>query len=163
MFTNVIKKRGFYPNSILNSTSLLGVVVYVMNPSSKSPVFIGEEMPERIIKRSRNFTPNLYFYVPFKTKRDYKIAVGDKLLCILKRILDPRGNVIHNLEKELECEVRQRDGRFYLDQGLVTELDLFGDEYFEFILLAVIRANGEKVEIYPGEFLERDIELKPKG
>ena len=105
-------------------------------------------MPEKIIKRSRNFTPNLYFNVPFATKKEFGIERGDKIEVLFKKVLDSDGNIIKNVEKRLKCEISQRDGRFYLPPQLVKELDLFGGEYYEFLLEKLIKPDGKEVAIY---------------
>jgi len=115
-------------------------------------------MPERIVRRSRGFSPNLYFKVPFETKRKFGIRRGDTLTCILKRVIDSKGHVLRKVEKEIECKVLRRDDCFYLPLPLVQELNLFGGEYYELILQNQITVNGKEVEIYPGELVDRDKE-----
>jgi hypothetical protein len=119
-------------------------------------------MPERIIQRARNFPPNLYFNAPFETRKKLQIRRGDKLVCIIKRALTREGNLIKNIEKEVTCEVRKRDGRFYIPPKLIQELNLTGREYYEILLLKLIKPNGSGNEIYPNEMIEREIAVKPK-
>ena len=113
-------------------------------------------MPERIVRRSRGFSPNLYFKMPFETKTRFKIKRGDTIRCTLKRIIDSHGNVIRDVNKEIECKVLRRDNCFYLAPQLVQELNLFGGEYYELILQKQITIDGEEVEIYPGRIMDRD-------
>lgn len=79
---------------------------------------------------------------------------GDIVKCTLKRITDSDGNVIKNVDKEVECKVLRRDGCFYLDPRFVQESNLFGGEYYELILRKVVKKNGKEVEIYPGELVD---------
>ncbi len=113
-------------------------------------------MPVRIVRRSRGFSPNLYFKVPFETKKRFGIKRGDTIRCTLKRVIDSEGNVIRNLDKEIECKVLRRDDFFYLAPQLVQELNLFGGEYYELILQKQITVDGKEVEIYPGELVNKD-------
>ncbi len=114
-------------------------------------------MPERIIKRARNFPPNLYFHIPMKTVINHNIERGDVLYCILRRIFDPEGNLMREVNRELECQIRQRDNRFYVEPDLIQELNLIGVEYYEFILHRVKKKDGRDVEIYPNENVEKDV------
>jgi hypothetical protein len=113
-------------------------------------------MPERIVRRSRGFSPNLYFKVPFETKKRFGIKRGDTLRCTLKRIIDSQGNVIKNVNREVDCKVLLRDDHFYLAPQLVQELNLFGGEYYELILQKRITVDGKEVEICPGELVDRN-------
>jgi hypothetical protein len=108
-------------------------------------------MPEKIVRRSRNFSPNLYFDVPFSTKVRYSPRRGGKIVCTLQRILDSSGKVICEVNEKIECDILKRDGRFYLPPELVQRLNLFGGEHYEIILHEIIRPDGKRVEIYPGE------------
>ncbi len=119
-------------------------------------------MPERIVKRARNFTPNLYFTIPFKTKKKYNIRRGCKVKCILKRIADSDGNVIVNTDREITCEVAKRDGRIYPPPSLFTELNMIGTEYYEIILTKLITPDSEEIEPYPNENVENEIALQLK-
>ncbi len=60
------------------------------------------------------------------------------------------------------CEVKDRDGRFYVPPKIIQELNLTGREYFEIILKKLIRPNNEEVEIYPNETVEKEIKITPK-
>ena len=113
-------------------------------------------MPERVVKRARNFSPNLYLTVPFKTKVEVGVKRGDKIKCKLGRVVDGEGNVILTVGKEVVCDVAKRDGRFYLPPNLIQELNLIGTEYYEVILEKVIKPDGTEVEIYPNELVERE-------
>lgn len=115
-------------------------------------------MPERIVRRLKGFSPNLYFKVPFKTKRKFRIRRGDTLICILKRVMDSKGNTLRKVEKEIQCKVLRRDDCSYLPLQLVQELNLFGGEYCELILQSRITVNGKEVEIYPGELVDNSEE-----
>jgi hypothetical protein len=91
-------------------------------------------MLERIVKRSRGFSPNLYFDLDFDMKKKSGMRRGTKIKCTLKKVMDPDGNVIKELEEKMECEVRQRDGRFYIPPELIQKLNLFGGEYYELLI-----------------------------
>ncbi|RLG92839.1 MAG: hypothetical protein DRO36_00340 [Candidatus Hecatellales archaeon] len=119
-------------------------------------------MPERIIQRARSFPPNLYFIAPFETKRRFGIVRGSKLNCFFQRVLDSDGNVLQRIDREVLCEVRDRDGRFYVPPKLIQELNLTGREYYEIILRKLIKPNNEEVEIYPGEMIEKEVRVTPK-
>ncbi len=119
-------------------------------------------MPEKIIQKSRNFTPNLYFIVPFETKIKFGIKRGCKLQCFFGEVYDVEGNLLQKIDKEIICEVKVRDGRFYVDPKLIQEQNLVGTEYYEIILKKLIKPNGEEVEIYPGEMVEKEIRVTPK-
>lgn len=119
-------------------------------------------MPIRTVKRSRGFTPNLYFDVSLETKKKFGMKRGDAIRCTLKRVADSEGRVIKNVNREVECRILKRDGRFYLPSQLVQELNLFGGEYYELILRKQMKADGEEVEIYPGEVVEKDIGVEIK-
>jgi len=114
-------------------------------------------MPERIIKRARNFTPNLYFHLPMRTTIKYNIQRGDVICCTLRRIFDSDGNLLMEVNRELECPIRQRDNRFYVQPKLIEELNLVGVEYYEFILHKVKKSDGKEIEIYPKEIVEKEI------
>ena len=114
-------------------------------------------MPERIIKRGRNFTPNLYFQIPMRTVIKYNIQRGDTIFCTLRRIFDSEGNLLMEVNRELECQVKQRDNRFYVQPELIRELNLIGVEYYEFILKKVKKSDGKEIEIYPKELVEKDV------
>jgi len=114
-------------------------------------------MPERIIKRGRNFTPNLYFQIPMRTVIKYNIQRGDTIFCTLRRIFDSEGNLLMEVNRELECQVKQRDNRFYVQPELIRELNLIGVEYYEFILKKVKKSDGKEIEIYPNELVEKDV------
>jgi|YelNatPaOPRAMG01_1025707.scaffolds.fasta_scaffold63320_2 hypothetical protein len=114
-------------------------------------------MPERIIKRARNFTPNLYFQIPMRTVVKHNIQKGDVLHCTLRRIFDSEGDLLMEVNRELECQVRQRDNRFYVQPELIKELNLIGVEYYEFVLKKVKKSDGGEVEIYPNELVEREV------
>jgi hypothetical protein len=114
-------------------------------------------MPERIIKRARNFTPNLYFQIPMRTVIKHNIQRGDTLYCTLRRIFDSEGNFLIEVNRELECQIRQRDNRFYVPPELIKELNLIGVEYYEFILKKIKKSDGREVEIYPNELVEKDV------
>ena len=111
-------------------------------------------MPEKITQRARNFTPNLYFNVPFRTVVKYRVERGDVLLCTLDKVVDSSGNAIVNVGREIECPVAKRDGRFYVPPKLIEELNLIGAEYYAFTLRKVRRKDGSEEELYPGETLE---------
>ena len=117
-------------------------------------------MPERIIQRARNFSPNLYINVPFKTKAEYGIERGDTVKIILTRIADSRGKLLMEVGREIECPVKKRDGRVYLPPDLVRELNVIGVEYYEIILQKVVKTDGREVEIYPGETVEREAPIR---
>lgn len=119
-------------------------------------------LPERIVQRARNFTPNLYFTVPFKTKKDYNIRRAYRVKGIFKRIADSKGNVIRKVDREVIFQVYQRDGRLYPPPELITELNLTGTEYCEIILISLIAPNGEETEIYPNEMIESEIKTQLK-
>ncbi|MDY6966242.1 MAG: hypothetical protein SVM80_09810 [Halobacteriota archaeon] len=104
-------------------------------------------MPEKIVKRSRNFTPNLYFDVPFNSKKEFGIERGDKIEVLFKRVLDSDGNTMIDVEKRVKCEVSQRDGRFYLPPQIVSEFNIFGGEYYEFLLEKLIKPDGKEISI----------------
>ena len=110
-------------------------------------------MPEKITQRARNFTPNLYFNVPFRTVVKYRVERGDVLLCTLDKVVDSSGNAIVNVGREIECPVAKRDGRFYVPPKLIEELNLIGAEYYAFTLRKVRRKDGSEEELYPGETL----------
>lgn len=114
-------------------------------------------MPERIVKRARNFSPNLYFTVSFRTMSKYKIERGDTLLCNLGKVVDSTGNILINVNREIECKVSKRDGRFYVSPELIKELNLVGVEYYEFTLNKLLKTDGSEIEIYPDELVETDI------
>lgn len=114
-------------------------------------------MPERIIKRARNFTPNLYFHMPMRTVIKHDIQRGDTLYCTLRRIFDSEGNLLMEVNRDLECKIMQRDNRFYVPPELIRELNLIGVEYYEFILRKVKKADGREVEIYPKELIEKEV------
>ena len=110
-------------------------------------------MPEKITQRARNFAPDLYFNVPFRTRAKYRVERGDVLLCTLDRVVDSSGNTIADVGREIECPVAKRDGRFYVPPKLIEELNLIGVEYYAFTLRKVCRPDGSEVELYPGETL----------
>jgi hypothetical protein len=110
-------------------------------------------MPEKITQRARNFAPNLYFNIPFRTRAKYQVERGDVLLCTLDRVVDSSGNTIVNVRREIECPVAKRDGRFYVPPKLIEELNLIGVEYYTFNLRKVRRKDGSEEELYPGETL----------
>lgn len=122
----------------------------------------GIKLPERIIQKARNFPPDLYFTVPFETKRKFKIERGSKLNCFFQRVLDSEGNVLQRIDKEVICEVKDRDGRFYVSPKLIQKLNLTGREYYEIVLRKLIKPNGKEVEIYPNEMVEKEIRVAPK-
>ncbi len=119
-------------------------------------------MPEKIIQRARNFPPNLYFNVPFETKKRFGVCRGDRLRCVIQRVLTADGKVLRSINREVECEVKKRDGRFYIPPQLIQELNLTGREYYEILLLKLIKPDGSEVEIYPNEMVEKEIAVKPK-
>ncbi len=114
-------------------------------------------MPERIIKRARNFTPNLYFQIPMRTVVKYNVQRGDTLYCTLRRIFDSEGKLLMEVNRELECQIKQRDNRFYVPPELIKELNLIGVEYYEFILHRIKKSGGGEVEIYPNEIMEKEV------
>ncbi|MFN3621496.1 MAG: hypothetical protein ACK4TI_01260 [Nitrososphaerales archaeon] len=114
-------------------------------------------MPERIIKRARNFAPNLYFQIPMRTVVKHNIQRGDTLYCALRRIFDSEGNLLMEVNRELECQIKQRDSRFYVHPELIKELNLIGVEYYEFILYKIKKNDGTEVEIYPKEIVEKEV------
>lgn len=114
-------------------------------------------MPERIIKRARNFAPNLYFQIPMRTVVRHTIQRGDTLHCTLRRIFDSEGNLLREVNREIECQIRQRDNRFYVPPELIQELNLIGVEYYEFILHKIKKRDGGEVEIYPNEMVEKEV------
>jgi hypothetical protein len=120
-----------------------------------------KDMPERIIQRARNFSPNLYFNVPFRTKTKYKIEKGNTLICTLSRVIDSAGNLMLSVGRQIECPISKRDGRFYVPPELIKELNLIGVEYYEFLLQKLHRKDGSEVEIYPNEIVEKEV-LKTK-
>ena len=119
-------------------------------------------MPEKIIQRARNFPPNLYFVTPFETKKKFGITRGSTLKCIFQRVLDSEGRVIQRIDQEVTCKVEKRDGRFYVPPDLIQKQNLTGTEYYEIVLEKLIKPNGEEVEIYPGEIVEKEIKVAPK-
>lgn len=119
-------------------------------------------MPERIVKRARNFTPNLYFTVPFNTMKQYNICRGCQVKCIFQRIAGSDGEIIKKVDREVTCHVAQRDGRIYPPPELITELNLIGTEYYEIILTKLITPNGRETEIYPNEMIESEIAIQLK-
>ena len=108
-------------------------------------------MPEKITQRARNFAPNLYFNVPFRTRAKYKVERGDVLICTLDRVVDASGKTMVSVSREIECPVAKRDGRFYVPPKLIEELNLIGVEYYAFTLRKVRRRDGSEEELYPGE------------
>jgi hypothetical protein len=112
-------------------------------------------MPERIVQRARSFSPNLYFTVPFETKKKLEVKRGDKIRCRLNRVVDSKGNIIETVNKEIVCDVAERDGRFYVPPKLIQELNLIGTEYYEFTLQKLVKPDGKEVEIYPNELIEK--------
>jgi len=107
-------------------------------------------MPEKITQRARNFPPNLYFNIPFRTKSKYRVERGDVLLCTLDRVEDSSGNMLVNVGREIECPVAKRDGRFYVPPELIAGLNLIGVEYYAFTLRKVRRKDGSEEDLYPG-------------
>jgi len=114
-------------------------------------------MPERIIKRARNFTPNLYFQIPMMTVVKHNIQRGDTLYCTLRRIFDSEGKLLMEVNRELECQIKQRDNRFYVQPELIKELNLVGVEYYEFVLKKIKKSDGREVELYPNELVEKEV------
>lgn len=121
-------------------------------------MFSGDlSMPERIIRRGRNFPPNIYFNIPFMTMVKYDVKRDTKLHCTLKKATDSKGNLISTVDREIVCNVAKRDGRFYLPIDLVQHFGFTGVEYYEFILQKVVRPDGSQQEIYPNEMVEKNI------
>ena len=108
-------------------------------------------MPEKITQRARNFAPNLYFNIPFRTRAKYRVERGDVLLCTLDRVVDSQGKTLVNVGREIDCPVAKRDGRFYVPPKLIEELNLIGVERYVFTIRKVRRKDGSLVELYPGE------------
>ena len=104
-------------------------------------------MPKRLIQRARNFTPNLYFILPFETKKKYNIRRGSLVRCAIQNITDSNGKLIKKVDREANFSVAQRDGRIYPPPELITELNLNGTEYFDITLIKLIRSDGKEIEI----------------
>ena len=104
-------------------------------------------MPKRLTQRARNFAPDLYFILPFETKKKYNIRRESSVRCIIQNITDSTGKLIKKVDREAVFNVFQRDGRIYPPPELITELNLNGTEYFDITLIKLIRSNGKEIEI----------------
>jgi len=119
-------------------------------------------MPERIIQRARGFAPDIYFILPFDTKKQFNIKKGCKVECTLVKALDSDGNIIQEINRKVTCEVKVRDGWIYVPPKIIQELNLPGREYYEITIEKLITPDGAKVEIYPNEIVEKEAKIPMK-